>query len=75
MSAGFAAMAEEAGLRRKVMYTLPEVSEVTGIPYSTLLEESKAGRLESFLPKGRKRGIRVEPEWVDEWMRGDGNDR
>lgn len=73
---GFAAMAEAAGMPRKGMYTLREVSDVTGVPYATLLVESKAGRLESFLPKGRKRGIRVVPEWVDMWIaEGSGDGR
>lgn len=69
-------MAEAAGMPRKGMYTLREVSDVTGVPYSTLLNESKSGHLESFMPSGRKRGIRVVPEWVDRWIaEGSGDGR
>ena len=37
---------------------------------TTLNEEIRAGRLRCFLPRGRKRGRRVRPEWFDEWMEG-----
>ncbi|WP_165247529.1 DNA-binding protein [Adlercreutzia sp. ZJ141] len=64
----FAEMVDEAGIRKKCMYTLGDVSAVTGVPMTTLYEEAASSRLRSFMPPGRKRGKLVRPEWVDEWM-------
>ncbi len=66
----FRSAAEEMGLKHKLLYTLNEVSRVTGIAYSTLLDECNAGRLRFFLPNGRRQGRLVRPEWVDEWIDG-----
>lgn len=60
----FQQMADELGIRHKLMYTLREASRVTGVPYDTLRIECKAGRLRSQLPEGRKVGRMVRPEWV-----------
>lgn len=64
----FREMARAAGLREKGMYPLREVSIATGVAVSTLNEEVSAGRLETFLPRGRMRGRLVRPECVDEWI-------
>ena len=65
----FQAMADELGLRRKLLYTLREVARATGVDYYVLREECIAGRLKSHLPEGRTRGRMVRPEWVDEWIK------
>lgn len=65
----FQAMADELGLRRKLLYTLREVARATGVDYCVLREECIAGRLKSHLPEGRTRGRMVRPEWVDEWLK------
>ena len=64
----FQQMADELGIRHKLMYTLREASRVTGVPYDTLRIECKAGRLRSQLPEGRKVGRMVRPEWVEQWI-------
>lgn len=64
----FQQMADEPGIRHKLMYTLREASRVTGVPYDTLRIECKAGRLRSQLPEGRKVGRMVRPEWVEQWI-------
>lgn len=64
----FAEMAESLKMRRKLMYTLQEVSTVLGVEYGTLRDECTAGRLKYHLPEGRKQGMLVRPEWVDEWI-------
>lgn len=46
----FAGMAETAGLPKKGMYTLREVSAATGVARRTLDEEVRAGRLRTFVP-------------------------
>lgn len=51
----FQQMADELGIRHKLMYTLREASRVTGVPYDTLRIECKAGRLRSQLPEGGAR--------------------
>ena len=38
----FQQMADELGIRHKLMYTLREASRVTGVPYDTLRIECKA---------------------------------
>lgn len=67
----FAELAEQAGLKSKLAYSIREVAEVSGIPYGTLLEDARKGKLTTFLPPGRKRGRLVRPEWFDAyWERG-----
>ena len=61
-------MAQQAGLLKKNLYTIPEVAKATGVPYSTLLDEAAAGRLQTLLPPGRRRGRLVKPEWFDAWF-------
>ena len=65
----FAGMAETAGLPKKGMYTIREVSAATGVARRTLDEEVRAGRLRTFVPPGRSRGRLVMPAWFDEWYR------
>lgn len=62
----FVEWASEAGLPRKAMYSVREVSAATGVPASTVYEEVKAGRLRAFRPNSR--GKLIRPEWVDEWI-------
>lgn len=66
MSAREAALA--AGLPERMTYTPRETSEYTGIPYETLLGDIRSGRLRAYVPRGRRRGYRIRPEWVDEWL-------
>lgn len=64
----FKRTANELGLQPKLLYTMKEVSRITGVAYSTLLDECTAGRLKYHLPEGRKQGRLFRPEWVDEWI-------
>ena len=71
---GFTQVAEQIGLTRKLLYTLNEVSQVTGVPYRTLLAETNAGRLKCMQTEMSKTTRYVRPEWLDEWIeRGTGN--
>jgi DNA-binding phage protein len=65
---GFTQVAEQIGLTRKLLYTLKEVSQVTGVPYRTLLAETYAGRLRCMQTEMSKTTRYVRPEWVDEWI-------
>jgi predicted site-specific integrase-resolvase len=65
---GFLQVAEQIGLTRKLLYTLKEVSQVTGVPYRTLLAETYAGRLRCMQTEMSKTTRYVRPEWVDEWI-------
>lgn len=65
----FRKMAERQGYSDRLLYDLKSVSHITGVPYYTLRDECKAGRLHFMLPAGRKQGKMCRPEWVDEWMR------
>lgn len=64
-------MAEACGLPPMMTYSLAETARYTGVRYRSLLDEVNAGHLRSLRPNGAKRGWRVRPEWVDEWMGGD----
>lgn len=64
----FEEMARLRGLEPRMAYGVADVSRVTDVPRSTLYEEIKAGRLRCFLPAGRRQGMLVRPEWVDEWL-------
>lgn len=70
----FADMAKEAGLPKKLGYRPREVAEATGFSYSTVCRCLKDGHLESYLPKGMKRGRLSTPAMVDEWMKGGSDD-
>lgn len=71
---GFLQVAERIGLKTKLLYTLNEVSQVTGVPYRTLLAETNAGRLKCMQTEMSKTTRYVRPEWLDEWIeRGTGN--
>ena len=60
-------MAERVGLKPRLMYTIAETAQYTGINYHILLDEAGAGRLRCMLPVGKKRGRHVSPEDVDAW--------
>lgn len=68
MDKTFEDMREEAGIPRKSMYTVSEVSIATGIARSTVAEDFRAGRIASFLPPGRKRGMLARAEWIDDYL-------
>lgn len=53
---------------RKNMYTVGEISFVTGIAKSTLAEDFRADRIASFMPPGRKRGMLARAEWIDDYL-------
>lgn len=66
----FAGMAEAAGLPAKLGYTAREVATATGMSYSTVCQCASNGTLESYLPRGMKRGRLMTPAMVDDWLRG-----
>ena len=66
----FAGMAEAAGLPAKLGYTAREVATATGMSYSTVCQCASNGTLESYLPRGMKRGRLSTPAMVDEWLQG-----
>lgn len=49
--------------------TVRELSDELGISEGVIRSEIKSGRLKSFLPRGRKRGVRVRVDWVDQWIK------
>lgn len=66
----FADMAEAAGLPRKLGYSASEVARATGYSARTVRDAFQAGRLESYLPRGMKRGRMTTPAAVDDWLKG-----
>lgn len=64
----FRQIADRLEMKPKLMYSIREVALVSGVPYDTLLDECKAGRLKSYLPPGHKQRRVIRPEWVDEWI-------
>lgn len=68
----FSEMAEGSGIERKGMYTVKELSIMTGIPIDTLYDEIHAGRLKAFLPgTNRRRGMRLKPKDIESWLNGE----
>ena len=65
---GLRAMAIEAGLQDKPMYSVAEIEKATGISRSPLNRERSAGRLRYFRPPGMERFVRICCEWFDEWF-------
>lgn len=66
----FAGMAEAAGLPAKLGYTAREVAAATGVSYSAVCQCAADGTLESYLPRGMKRGRLMTPAMVDDWLKG-----
>lgn len=66
----FAGMAEAAGLPAKLGYRPREVATATGMSYSTVCQCASNGTLESYLPRGMKRGRLMTPAMVDAWLEG-----
>lgn len=66
----FAGMAEAAGLPAKLGYTAREVAAATGVSYSAVCQCASNGTLESYLPRGMKRGRLMTPAMVDAWLEG-----
>lgn len=64
----FLSMAVAAGLPLRGYYTVAEVSEVTGIPKSTLYTAHREGLIEWRTPRGFERGAIVRPEDVDAYL-------
>lgn len=64
----FDEIARARGFEPKLLYTVAEVSEVTGVPRKTLYDEIRADRLRATLPPGRRQGMFLRPRWVDEWI-------
>lgn len=50
---GFEAMAETAGLPKKLGYSLTEVSKATGVSYSVVCRSAASSELKNYLPRGR----------------------
>lgn len=65
----FDALAERAGVEVRACYRLRTVAEVMGTSYQTVRRECAAGRLKSFLPKGRRQGRVCASADIDEWIR------
>ena len=51
-------------------YTIPEASELTGIPKTALYRAIKDGRLAAKRRRGTKRGWRVTEEMIEEYWNG-----
>ena len=66
----FADFAASKGVGGKMFYTVAQVSDILGVPESTIRDEISAGRMKYHLPEGRKQGKLLRPEWVDEWIAG-----
>ena len=69
MDEGFAEFAARKGVSPKMFYTVPEVSDILGVPESTMRDEIKAGRIKYHLPPGRRLPKLIAPAWVDEWIK------
>lgn len=57
----FQQMADELGIRHKLMYTLREASRVTGVPYDTLRIECKGGPPALAAARGAQGGAHGAP--------------
>ena len=68
-STTFAEAAAEMGLPKKLLYSISDVCSVLGIPPRTMYGEISAERITVFVPNGRKHGMLIRPEWVDEWIK------
>lgn len=66
----FAGMAKAAGLPAKLGYRPREVAEATGVSYSAVCRCAADGSLQSYLPRGMKRGRLMTPAMVDAWLEG-----
>lgn len=66
----FADMAKAAGLPAKLGYRPREVAEATGVSYSAVCRCAADGSLQSYLPRGMKRGRLMTPAMVDAWLEG-----
>lgn len=64
----FDALAELYDGRARPFYRLKAVSRILDIPYTTLMDEVRAGRLTYRASEGQRRGYEVRGEWVDEWI-------
>lgn len=64
----FTTTAKELGIKPKLLYSMQEVAEITGVAYNTLRDECDAGRLRYHLPEGRRNGRLFRPEWIDQWI-------
>lgn len=60
--------AQVAGLEPRMSYSVSDTSRYLGVAQTALYDEIHAGRLRAFMPEGKKRGIRVTVEAVDEWL-------
>lgn len=65
----FAEAAAEMGLPKKLLYSVNDVCTVLGLSPQTMWDEIKAERITVFIPSGRKRGMLLRPEWVDQWIK------
>ena len=64
----FQQMADELGIRHKLMYTLREASRVTGVPTTRCASSARRAACARSCPRGRKVGRMVRPEWVEQWI-------
>lgn len=62
------AMAQAAGLRPQLCYTVAETARYSGVDVHTLRSEHGAGRLRFVMPNGATKGYRIAVSEMDRWM-------
>lgn len=65
----FTEMAQQLGVRPRLLYPIKTVAQVLGVEPSTIYDEIAAGRMRYHLPEGRRQGRMVRAEWVDDWIK------
>lgn len=64
----FEQMAEAKGYTPRLLYTIGEVEKISGLNWTVLDTECKAGRLKSVRPEGKARGRWFTPADIDAWI-------
>lgn len=62
------AMAQAAGLKPQLCYTVAETARYSGVDVHTLRSEHSAGRLRFVMPNGATKGYRIAVSEMDRWM-------
>lgn len=71
----FKELAEESGYGVKAFYTGHEVAAILGTTSRVIANETLAGRMPYFLPRGRKNGRKYTIGGVQEWLDGGAHER
>lgn len=53
---------------KKLLYPVKDVASVLGVSENVIRNEIKAGRMKYHKPDGKREGMYLRPEWVDEWI-------